>query len=71
MNIANFCILLYKFRASLQRVVISFSKYLLSCYVTYLGKLSIKSGYLTVRLTVRVDPPPYGQLFCDFFEGCI
>ena len=31
-----------------------------------------KNGYFTVRLTVRVDPPPpppYGQLFCDFFGG--
>ena len=24
-------------------------------------------GYFTVRLTVRVDPPPYGQLICVFF----
>ena len=26
----------------------------------------IKNGYFTVRLTVRVDPPPYGQLFVIF-----
>ena len=30
-----------------------------------------KKGYLTVRLTVRVDPPPYGQLICVFSEGYI
>ena len=36
---------------------------------TQLGKSSKKIGYLTVRLTVRVDPPPYGQLFCVFFWG--
>ena len=27
-----------------------------------------KNGYFTVRLTVRVGPPPpYGQLICVFF----
>ena len=35
------------------------------------GSRQKKNGYFTVRLTVRVDPPPppYGQLFCDFFGG--
>ena len=36
------------------------------------GSCKKKPGYFTVRLTVRVDPPPYGQLICVFFsEGCI
>ena len=26
-----------------------------------------ENGKFTVRLTVRVDTPPYGQLFCVFF----
>ena len=27
------------------------------------------NGYFTLRLIVWVDPPPYGQVFCDFFLG--
>ena len=35
-----------------------------------LGKPSKKNnGYFTVRLIVRFDPPPYGQLICVFFWG--
>ena len=32
------------------------------------GSRQKKPGYFTVRLTVRVDPPPYGQLICVFFR---
>ena len=26
-----------------------------------------KKGYFMVRLTISVNPPPYGQLFVNFF----
>ena len=36
------------------------------------GSRQKKNGYFTVRLTVRVDPPPLRSAhLCFFSEGCI
>ena len=53
-----------------QRATKSKSARAIIVIVSAKGSHQKKNGYFTVRLTVRVDPPPpYGQLFCDFFWG--